>query len=93
MSKVVNGTQAIAIRPGRKANSNSKSGYKGVCWSDREGRYIAKIGVKGKTITIGRFRLLGDAVKARVATEEEYYKPILDAHREDETAPIIRQGR
>lgn len=84
----VDGTQLTAIRPGRKANSNSKSGYKGVYWSDREGRYIAKIGVKGKTITIGRFRLLGDAVKARAAAEEEYYKPILDAHKEDETDPL-----
>lgn len=73
------GTVVSAIRPDRQANRNSKSGVKGVYWSEREGTWIAKIGVRGKAITLGRFARLEDAIKARQAAEDAYYAPILEA--------------
>ena len=77
----VDGTTLSAIRPERGANKNSKSGIKGVYWSDREGCWIAKITVKRRNITVGRYHDLSAAIKARRAAEEEYFKPLLDAHK------------
>lgn len=76
----VDGTTLSAIRPERKANKNSKSGVKGVYWNEREQRWIAKITVRRKSITIGRFHSLEDAAKARAQAEEQYFCPLLDAY-------------
>lgn len=40
------------------------------CW-------IAKIGFRNRTITIGRFQKIEDAIKARQLAEEEYFEPVL----------------
>ncbi len=77
----VDGTTLSAIRPERGANKNSKSGIKGVYWSARDGCWIAKITVKRRNITIGRYHNLPDAVKARRAAEEEYFTPILEENK------------
>jgi len=77
------GTVVSAINPDRKSNKNNTSGVKGVYWSNREQRWIAKIGLKGKTITIGRFQHLKDAEKARKQAEEQYFSPILEQWKED----------
>lgn len=71
------GTIVSAIRPERKANRNNKTGHKGVYWSNRERCYIAKIGVRNKSITLGRFSTLEDAIIARAAAEEKYFSPII----------------
>lgn len=74
----VGGTTLSAIRPDRPANKNSKSGVKGVYWSERERRWIAKITFRRKSITIGRFSLLSEAEKARRQAEEELFGPALE---------------
>ena len=71
------GTQLTAIRPGRPANKNSKSGIRGVYWSERDGCWIAKIGFKGRTITLGRFSRVEDAADARRKGEQKYFVPLL----------------
>lgn len=73
------GTVLSSIRNDRPANKNSKSGIKGVYWSNSEQCWISKITVRRKSITIGRFASLDAAVKARQAAEEEYFQPIIDA--------------
>lgn len=78
----VDGTTISAIRPERGANANSKSGVKGVYWSEREGCWIAKITVRRRCITIGRYSNLEAAKKARAAAEEQYFAPILEAYKE-----------
>lgn len=78
------GTMISAINPERKANINSKTGVKGVYWSNREQCYIAKIGFKGKSIMLGRFHSLVEAKKARQSAEEEYYEPIIKEYKEHE---------
>ena len=77
----MDGTTLSAIRPERGANKNSKSGIKGVYWSARDGCWIAKITVRRRSITVGRYHDLSAAIKARRAAEEEYFKPLLDAHK------------
>ena len=62
-------------------NKNNKSGVKGVYWSEREQRWIAKITVKRKSITIGRFRTLEDAAKAREEAEEKYFAPLIEEYK------------
>jgi len=76
------GTALSAISPERKINSNNTSGVKGVYWSAREGAWVAKIMVKGKSITIGRFSRLEDAAAARRAAEDEYFEPIRSKYNE-----------
>lgn len=73
------GTVLSAIRDDRPANRNSKSGVKGVYWNEREQRWIAKITVRRKSITIGRFASLEAAAKARRAAEKEYFGAITTA--------------
>lgn len=72
------GTQLSAIKPDRPANKNNKSGIKGVYWSAREGRWIAKITIRRKSITLGRFQSIEEAAAARKEAEEKYFKPILE---------------
>ena len=81
--KQYDGTNLTAINPDRGANKNSRSGIRGVYWSSREGRRNKKIGIRNKTITLGRFSNINDAISARKAAEEEYFKPILENHKED----------
>lgn len=77
----VEGTTLSAIRPERRPNKNNKSGVKGVHWSKADGCWIAKIGVKGRTVYIGRFSSLEEAARARRDAEEKYFRPILDRHK------------
>ena len=72
------GTVITAISPARKLNKNNKSGTNGVYWNSSENKYIAKITLRNKSITIGRFDYIEDAIKARKLAEEEYYAPIID---------------
>lgn len=74
------GTTVTTIRPSRPANSNSKSGVKGVHWSNRDSCWIAKIGFQGRTIYLGHFSTLEEAKKARAEAEEKYYAPILERY-------------
>ena len=74
------GTTVSAIRPERQKNKNNRTGVKGVCWKTREQRYVAKIGVQGKTITLGRYRNLADAAQARAEAEKKYFAPIIDEY-------------
>lgn len=73
-----NGTVLSSIKPERGPNKNSKSGIKGVYWSNREKRWIAKIGLRGRVITIGRFDSPSAAAMARATAEKEMYGPLLD---------------
>lgn len=77
----LDGTEISAIKPGRGPNKNNKSGHRGVYWSNREQRYIAKIQIKGRTITIGRFTDLDSAVKARASAEDKYFMPEIERYK------------
>lgn len=74
------GTVVSAIRPDRPPNKNNLSGVKGVYWNSREQRWIAKIGFRGKQITLGRFKRLEDAAEARRKAEQELFAPVLEEY-------------
>lgn len=52
-------------------HSNNKSGVSGV--SERNGKWIARIGYKNKRYSLGTFVNLDDAIKARKEAEEKYW--------------------
>lgn len=56
----------------RKPRSNSKTGYTGVNQT-RSGKYEATITNNGKTIRLGRYELIEDAVEARRNAENKYF--------------------
>lgn len=73
----VNGTRITALKA--KLHKGNKSGHKGVTWIEKRKKWTARIGFKGKQINLGYFTNIEDAIAARVAAEEKYYKPLLEA--------------
>lgn len=55
-----------------RARKSSRSGVKGV-FPLADGRYLVKIGVNGKQLTIGRFATLEEAKEARLNAEAKYW--------------------
>lgn len=61
----------------KKLSASNTSGIRGVCPTKR-GMWRAYIGYKGTQIFLGEFSKFEDAVKARRAGEEKYFKPVLE---------------
>lgn len=57
----------------RGAGIRSKSGVLGVIWLNRCKRWRAQIQPDGRTIHLGYFVCLDDAIEARAAAEQKYY--------------------
>lgn len=53
--------------------SNNTSGYKGVHWNEQRRRWIAQIMVGGKSIYLGIFINLEDAIESRIKAEIKYF--------------------
>ena len=64
----------------QKMSKVNTSGFKGVSFDKKSGKWMAYLMIKGKTKTIGRFYNIKDAVTARAEAEERYFKPILDKY-------------
>ena len=52
----------------RKDNT---SGYRGVCWHKRDKKWLARIGVKGKQVTIGLYKTPKEAHAAYLCAKRE----------------------
>lgn len=61
-----------------KPPKNNTSGVKGVTWDKNSRKWYAYISVHRKRISLGRFKDFEEAVKARKAAEDEYFRPILE---------------
>lgn len=57
---------------------NNSSGCKGVSWNKERQKWEAYLGLHGKTIRLGYFDDLADAIAVRKEAEETYYKPVLE---------------
>ena len=57
----------------RGIQKNNKSGIPGVCWDNGRSKWMAHAKVNRKTINLGRFDSIDDAVKARKQAEIKYY--------------------
>ena len=58
----------------KKINRNSTTGHTGVTWREREHKYYAYIMVDRKQISLGLHDKLVDAIAARKAAEEKYFR-------------------
>lgn len=63
-----------------KVSKANKSGTKGVSWSNKQGKWVAAIGFKGKQLYLGSFENIEDAIFTRKEAEEKYFKPILEKY-------------
>jgi len=62
--------------------TNNTSGVRGVSWDKESQKWRVSIGFQGKTINLGRFESYEDAVAARKAAEDKYYKPMLEKYKD-----------
>jgi len=58
----------------RKKPINNTSGVIGVSWSESRRKWCAMIRVNNKSVNLGRYKKLEDAVNVRVKAEELYFK-------------------
>lgn len=65
-----------------KANSNNKSGIRGVHWCSSKNKWIASLSFQKKTYSKA-FENKEDAIKYRKELEEKYFKPILEKYKAD----------
>ena len=56
-----------------KKRSDNISGYKGVGWQKKRNKWRARITINKKTIELGYFNTIEEAIKARQKAEEEYF--------------------
>ena len=70
---LVDGTMLCGIKKDRKLNKNNTSGVRGVHFDKDRGLWVAQIMFQRKTHILGRFKTKREAVKARLAGEEEYF--------------------
>ena len=61
----------------------SNTGYTGVYWFDVTGKYVVKIGLNKKSIHIGYFDTLEQAIEARKQAEIEYFGEYRNQDEED----------
>jgi len=64
----------------KKIFKNNTSGVRGVALNKRTGKWIAKIGFRGKSIHLGTFEDKSDAIQARKEAEEKYFKPMIEKY-------------
>ena len=72
------GTYIPAISDSRKVNKNNTSGITGVGYRKDRGKWRAYIKIKRINLNLGYYENKEDAIKARRAAEERYFKPILE---------------
>lgn len=66
-----------------KPPKNNSSGHKGVSYDKSRSMWSAYIQVHGKKIHLGRYGNIEEAVKARIAAEEEYFLPLIERKHEE----------
>lgn len=65
---------------GNRPNAANTTGVRGVGVRKRDGRYVAKITLRGKTRFLGAFDTLEEAAEARRGAEEEMFDPLLESY-------------
>ena len=73
---LIGGTQISRIKSDKLIASNT-SGARGVYYSEKSGKWRARLRFKGKTYNLGTYKNFEDAVKARKDGEERIYGEFL----------------
>src|ERR1035437_7210784 len=56
-----------------KLYNHNTTRFKGVVWSKRDKKWDAQIQINGKHISLGRFLILSEAIKARKLAEKRFF--------------------
>ena len=64
----------------KRLKSSNESGYNGVYFNSKNQKWIAQITFKKKTIYLGSYSKLEDAVNSRKLAEERIYGEFLEAY-------------
>lgn len=83
----VAGTQLSKIRS-TGATAENSSGYRGVYYDGKSNRYRVRLKFRGKTVNLGYFDQLEDAIQARQRAEEEIFGAFLQTLEETKSAII-----
>jgi hypothetical protein len=75
------GTNISKIKS-KKRQKNNTSGYTGVSLNPRSKKWDACIYLRGKTIHLGQFKRIEDAIRARKNAELEYFKPLIEEYKD-----------
>jgi hypothetical protein len=78
----VDGTRISTLKR-KSVRADNSSGCTGVNWDKNRSMWNVRIYLKGKYICVGRFQKLDEAIAARKAAEDKYYKPIIDKYEEE----------
>lgn len=70
---LVDGTMKYALKKERKLNKNNSSGVRRVHYDSARKLWVAQIMFQRKIHLLGRFKTKIEAIRARLAGEEEYY--------------------
>lgn len=70
---LVDETIKCGSKKDRKLNKNNTSGVRGVHFDKDRGLWVTQIMFQRKAHILGRFKTKGEAAKARLAGEEEYF--------------------
>lgn len=76
----VDGTQLSKISR-TEPNASNTSGVRGVCWNSRTQKWRAALRFQGQNHFLGEYDDIADAIKARHRAEDEYFLPVLEAHK------------
>lgn len=74
-----NGTNIGRIKS-RKVAKNNTSGVIGVSYIKKRKKWTASVMLCGKTIHLGNFDRIEDAIKARLKGEADYFQPVIDEY-------------
>ena len=61
----------------RSKQSNNSSGYPGVSWDKTRKKWLATIQINRKSINLGRYEDITDAISMRLFAEDYYFEPAL----------------
>ncbi len=78
--KLVEDTNLYILNSG--LSKRNTSGCRGVTLVKKTGHYKATINFQKQCIYLGTFKTFDEAVEARKAAEEKYYKPILEKYKD-----------
>lgn len=67
----------------QKVSKNNTSGIKGVSFDKTRKLWVAQIGFQGKNYSLGKFKKIENAEKARKDAEDRFFKPIIDKYKKD----------
>lgn len=61
----------------QRISKRNKSGYRNIFWEERRGKWLVNIAVNRKTIFVGRYEILEDAIAAQKGALDKYGKDFI----------------